>query len=94
MTTTLKLSNHGRTFATRQRAQDVVAKLQSGDRITIDFAGVKAASPSFVDELFGLVSETFSQAEIAGASDDIGDLIERVISRRKLGRRFKLTATA
>ena len=92
--TTLRLSDFGATFATRQRVDEIGAALQAGDRITIDFAGVKVASPSFVDELLGLVSEAFSQADIAGASDDIGALIERVIARRDLQQRFRLTAAA
>lgn len=94
MTTALKLSSFGPTFATRQRAEEIARGLQPGDRITIDFGGVKAASPSFVDELFGLTSEVFSYADIVGTPDEIGELLERVIRRRDLGHRFKLTAMA
>ena len=88
--TTFRLSDHGATFATRQRMDDLAVLLGRGEHITIDFAGVKAASPAFIDELAGLVANAFGEVTIIGAENDIAALIERVIGRRELGLSFRL----
>ena len=93
----LSLGNDGISFATRPRAQAIVRRLgpdQGTGRFVLDLEGVQAASPSFLDEFFGLLSEKYATVDISGTSPYLAPLIGRVIARRGLGSRFRLTAEA
>ena len=87
-------STYGRSFATRERAQDILADIHPEDIEEIDLVDVQAASPSFLDEFFGGLAETTSSASLVNVSDTLQPLIERVLSRRKLARAFRLLTPA
>ncbi len=66
---TLELRRYGTTFATRQKAREVTARLPSkGQAVSLNAAGVMA-SPSFISELLLALSERYSEVTIEGASD-------------------------
>jgi hypothetical protein len=90
----LRLSEHGVTFATRERAAAIVESLAPTTELEVNFDGVKAASPSFLDSLFGSLSEKAERVRIASVAPELAALVERVIERRKLKSRFRLLATA
>ncbi len=94
MTTVVKLSTHGVTFATRQRAAALVAQMPTGGELTLDFGGVKVASPSFVDGLIGGLSERAGRVEITGLAPEIESLVMNVVERRGLSSRFRFLAAA
>ena len=75
----------------RSRARAVVWRV---DALMLDLTGIEAASPSFLDELFGRLSEKYGAVNISGARSDLHPLIDRVIARRGLESRFKVTAEA
>ena len=93
----LKLADEGVTFATRPRAQSIVQRLglQRGvEPFVLDLGGVEAASPSFLDEFFGQLSQKYRTVTISGMRADLLPLIDRVIARRGLQSRFKVAAKA
>ena len=90
----VKLAEYGVTFATRQRAAALVADVPAGREVTIDFNGVKTASPSFVDGLIGELSERAGRVEIAGLAPELEELVMRIVERRGLGSRFGFLAAA
>ena len=93
----VRLGDEGSSFATRPRAQSIVQGLgpsSSVDALALDLTGVEAASPSFLDELFGRLSEKYGAVNVSGAKPDLHPLIDRVIARRGLESRFKVTAEA
>lgn len=93
----LKLADEGMAFATRPRAQSIVQRLaleRGGDPFVLDLGGVEAASPSFLDELFGQLSVRYRTVTISGASQYLLPLVDRVIARRGLASRFRVTAEA
>lgn len=89
----LRLSAHGVTFATRERASAIVDSIAPTTELEVNFEGVKAASPSFLDELFGGLSEKTERIQICGVAPELIALVERVIERRELTNRFRLLAT-
>ena len=93
----LSLAKEGLAFATRPRARSIVQSLpprRGAEPFALDLAGVQAASPSFLDELFGRLSEKYGAVNVSGAKPDLHPLIDRVIARRGLESRFKVTAEA
>lgn len=93
----LKLGDEGMAFATRPRARAIVSSLSprsSVDALAVDFTDVQAASPSFLDELFGWLAQQYASVTISGASADLQPLVDRVIARRGLESRFRVTAEA
>lgn len=94
MATGVKLSTYGVTFATRQRAATLVAEMPASGDLTLDFGGVKVASPSFVDGLIGGLSERADGVEIRGLAPELENLVIRVIERRGLSSRFRFLAAA
>ena len=93
----LNLGDEGATFATRPRAQAIVARLEqpTGERsLALNLDGVMAASPGFLDEFFGLLAEKYDTVDLSGGRTDLYPLIGRVIARRGLESRFRLTAEA
>ena len=93
MATMVRLAAHGVTFATRQRAAALVAEMPASGDLTLDFGGVKVASPSFVDGLIGELSERAS-VEITGLAPELEDLVMRIVERRGLSSRFRFPAAA
>lgn len=94
MATTVKLATYGVTFATRQRAAALVAEMSANGDLTLDFRGVKVASPSFVDGLIGGLSERDGRVEITGLAPEIESLVMSVVERRGLSSRFRFPAAA
>ena len=92
MAKVVRLAAHGVTFATRQRAAVLVADMPVADEITLDFDGVKAASPSFVDGLIGALSEQAVRVEITGLAPELESLVMRIVERRGLSSRFRFPA--
>ncbi len=93
----MRLANEGVAFATRPRARSIVKRLAGegdADRIELDLNGVEAASPGFLDELFARLAENYTTVTISGAQPALHPLIDRVIARRGLESRFKVTAEA
>lgn len=93
----VRLADAGAAFATRPRARSIVRPLparRGAGPVVLDLAGVQAASPSFLDELFGQLSKKYPKVTISGARPELHPLIDRVIARRSLGTRFRMTAEA
>ena len=93
----VRLADQGLAFATRPRARSIVQALpprRGATPFALDLAGVQAASPSFVDELFAELAEKYVEVNISGARPDMHPLIDRLIARRGLESRFKVTAEA
>lgn len=94
MTTEMKLSRHGVTFATRERAAALVAELPVDRDLTLDFDGVKAVSPSFVDGLIGALAPRASRVAISGLAPEFEQLVVRVVERRGVTSQFRFMAPA
>lgn len=93
----VRLADDGSTFATRPRAQSIVQRLSPSLGIKplgLDLTGVESASPSFLDELFGQLSARYGAVTVSGARPELLAKIDRVIARRGLESRFKVTAEA
>lgn len=93
----VRLADKGSTFATRPRARSIVRPLPArhgAEPIVLDLAGVQAASPSFLDELFGQLAHKYATVIISGSRPELVPLIDRVILRRSLESRFRVTAEA
>ena len=93
----VRLADQGLAFATRPRARSIVIELpprQDAEGFALDFAEVQGASPSFLDELFARLDEKYGAVTISGARPELHPLIDRVIARRGLQSRFKVTAEA
>ena len=90
----VKLAAYGVTFATRQRAAALVVDVPAGGEVTIDFNGIKTASPSFVDGLIGELSERAVRVEITGLAPELESLVMRIVERRGLSSRFRFPAAA
>ena len=90
----VKLSAYGVTFATRQRAAALVAEMPTSGELTLDFGGVKVASPSFVDGLIGGLSQRAGRVEISGLAPELENLVMSIVERRGLSSRFRFLAAA
>ena len=93
MAAVVRLSDHGVTFATYQRAAALAADMPD-EPFTLDFTGVKAATPSFLNGLFGALSERGATVTLTGLMPQLDDLAVRIIERRGEGDRFTVLATA
>ena len=65
---TVRLSDFGSTFATRQKAQTIGVTLKASvstrhDSLVVDFSGVRAVSYSFADELLTQILEATVRTE-------------------------------
>ena len=89
-----RISKHGTSFATRQRARELVGELRGGSSVELDFSGVAAASPSFIDELIGQALQEFETVTVECLSDSLTDLFERLIDRRPARARIRILAVA
>ena len=92
-----RLAEHGPAFATRPRAKSIVGALPPAYEVEpfpLDFTDVQAASPSFVDELFAELAGKYGEVTISGVRPDMHPLIDRLIVRRGLESRFRVTAEA
>lgn len=94
MATEMKLSQYGVTFATRERSWTLVERLSADRELTLDFAGVKAVSPSFVDGLIGALAPRTSRVTICGLAPEFEQLVERVVERRGVSSQFRFMAVA
>lgn len=92
-TNTFRLSDHANYFATRSKGQELFIELEKMlreevDTVVIDWSGVLAASPSFVDEFLGRCCESVASntyaPKIAITVDDlhITQLIDSILKRR------------
>lgn len=89
--TLFRLAERGATFATRERAEALASGIPEGD-VTIDFSGVKAASPSFLDGLIGVLSERTASTALTGLTVEMEQLAGLIVARRGVGGRFRLPA--
>ncbi len=94
MATEMKLSQHGVTFATRERATALVAKQAVDEELTLDFRGVKAVSPSFVDGLIGALALRASRVAITGLAPEFEQLVVQVVERRNVTSQFRFMTPA
>ena len=94
MATEMKLSRQGVTFATRERATALVAKQPVDEELTLDFHGVKAVSPSFVDGLIGALALRTSHVAITGLAPEFEQLVVRVVERRGVTSQFRFMTPA
>ena len=90
---TFRLSDHATSFATRSKGQELFIELEKmlgeeTNSIVIDWTGIQAASPSFVDEFVGRCCDTLmskaSANKLMFTVDDshITDLIDTILKRR------------
>ena len=86
----LTLAQHSTTHATRARARMLALSVPVGDDLHVDFSGVHAASPAFVDELLGALTPRFAALTIDCPHPSIATLIGRVIKRRDAAAQFVL----
>ena len=93
MTTLVEMGAYGVTFATNQRAGALVAEMPNGE-LTIDFTGVKTASPSFLNGLMAALSVRSASVTLTGFTPELERLAIRIIERRGETDRFKLLAAA
>ena len=81
MTETLALAEHGRTFATRERARDILAATPA-TAFSVNFRNVRAVAPGFLSELFfGILKRTDGELDTYGWSDEIWPTVDRAIDR-------------
>ena len=97
-----KLANCSRSFATRARGREVAslvaefASINEPREIVVDWNGVNAASPSFIDEFVGGIQSAthgrFYCDRISFALDESGvaDLVGAILRRRGFPIRFKV----
>lgn len=66
----IHLRSHGRSFATRERAYDLIKTVGKPDKLEceLDIEGVMA-SPSFLAELLGLLVEREATVVVVGADE-------------------------
>jgi hypothetical protein len=79
----LATRDHGRLI--RQHAAWLLALLgeQSGQMLTLDFAGVAAVTVGFADELVAnLVADHGHRIVLAGMEPEVASAVERALSRR------------
>ena len=93
-TVTFSLVDMSRSFATRAKGQEVFAFLSKAredteaERVIVDWCGVNAASPSFIDEFVGRICETCPDEGLRDGivitcdSGRIVELIDTVLRRR------------
>lgn len=91
-TKVFRLADTSPTFATREKGRSVFGQLQgvwSGQsELIVDWSGVKAASPGFIDEfisqIFGDAPPAFPASSItfAGDNPEVNDLVDRILNRR------------
>ena len=84
-----RLSDVSRSFATRMKGEEVgglvsrgIEDLSPGKTMIIDWSGVVAASPSFVDELVKMLAPCRNTISFSGMSPYLSGLVE-VVSRRR-----------
>jgi hypothetical protein len=91
---TVNMADFGISFATRPRAVEIAQSLGRGRDLTINWEGVSAASPSFVDEFLGALAARFDgRVAFEGLEPQLQSIFERQIAKREIGDRFLLLAT-
>ena len=97
-----KLADKARAFATRTKGQEMFEHLSAiienskGDRIIVDWSGVSAASPSFIDEFMGRICEVTQATPlreaivITGDDEHVIDLVDTILKRRACPLRYAL----
>ena len=88
------MSEHGLTFATRPRADRIAGGIPPTSRITLDFDGVLAATPAFLDGLIGALSERDAEVAMTGLAPQLEQYAARIVERRGLGSRFRFAPAA
>ncbi len=87
----LLLSHHGTSFATRERARELVATLPgtaAQEELLIGLDGV-TASPSFMAELLTRLSSRFLSMSIEGGSEHLRGITFSLVERLGLGGRVR-----
>ena len=88
MTAEVRLAEYGVVFATRQRAEEIIAAIPPADTIEIIFDGVLASTSGFLDELLGALAERSTEVGLSGMTLDLEKLTARIVARRGIGSRF------
>jgi len=82
------LLTRGQGELVRAQLVELHETLAPGERLTIDFAGVSAMTPSFADECFGKLAERLganvfrSSVRLVGADEVVRVLVNSVLARR------------
>ncbi len=88
------LADHGTTFATRPRAEELCTLLLGGtegsDEVIVDLGGVLGVSYSFADEFFGRLLDPENadrpdgQIAVSGGRIEVERVVRRVFERRNV----------
>ncbi len=92
--TNLRMSEHGSSFATRERAAAIVRGLESGELLELDLSGVIAVGPAFADALLDEALARFDTLVISGSSGPALALFERAVQQRHLAARVSVRASS
>lgn len=89
MTTTIRLGEVARLFATRdagRRIRERIQALQPGESVMIDWTGVEAITAGFGDELIGKLAASSPDLEVrsTGMCPEVWETLELVRKRRRL----------
>lgn len=95
--TTIHLKQTGTLFGSRASAREIRENIQNllaaGEKVTLDFTGVEAPSPSFIDELIAKLFVRFEQdflrehLRLVNVLPEHQSMIRRlVVERQKAGR--------
>ena len=90
-----RLSDLSRSFATRMKGEEIgglvskgIENLSPDSTMIIDWNGVVAVSPSFVDELVKVLAPRQGAIAFSGMSPSLSGLVERVSHRRSFPVRY------
>lgn len=90
----LKLSTHGKTFATRELARAVTETARGGDGEVIVDAEGAYLSPSFTAELLGVLTERFDRVAVIGLEASRLEMVNRLANQLGLSSVVTTKATA
>ena len=90
MSAHFEMREYGLTFGTRQRAAAIAPSIPHGPDAEIDFKGVLAATPGFLDALIGELSRRETAFRITGLAPMLKHYADRIIVRRGLESQFSL----
>lgn len=92
---TFRLSNYATSFATRSKGEEMFLLFNEiliehdGDVVIVDWVGVTAASPSFVDEFIGrccdefLIKSNHVQLKFVVSDPHMAEIITTIVNRRQ-----------
>ncbi len=90
----IKLSTHGKSFATRELARAVAKTARGGDSEVIVNAEDTYFSPSFAAELLGVLTSRFDQVTVIGLEESRLEMVNRLADQLGLSSVVAAEATA